>query len=185
MSLQSNAPCDLDLPRHPTLKSGVLGGLCAGLAMAAVLGADAQNRSGEIGLPFRLISKGLFGGLEIESEMIAPVLGLILHLGISVSLGAGFSFLIRCHVPGSRFEEAGDRALVSGALFAAAIWATATFLILPWLNPAFLSYVMAAPTRWFLIHMVYGAMLLTILAFRKQSSLRKARLKNEQTRRAA
>lgn len=172
--LPSSTQCDLDLPREHWALSGAISGAIAGVAF--LLGFLISY--GALILPMAWISAGMLR----QDPLLSPtryalfaVLGTILHLGFSIGLGTFFSRLILCHVPGDPNQRSGDRTLVSGVFFGAAVWAVMTYLVLPWLNPAFRNWVQAEPARWCLMHLVFGALLFEIPSLRSWLTARYGR----------
>lgn len=116
------------------LKLVVLAGSCGGLAEVAWVTAYA-NLAGISGLDIaRQVSASvLSGGAE---HAAAPLVGVLIHILLSVALGIGFAWLV--WRPVSR--QFGPTALVPAAVATLAlVWSTNFFVLLPLLNPAFVT----------------------------------------------
>ena len=103
-------------------------------------------------------------GLEVAREVtatvlpaaagltLAPVIGVLIHMALSIALGLALAKLL-CSLLLPRY---GRRALVPAALAAlAGIWAINFFVVLPMLNPAFVTLLPLAAT--FASKLLFGA----------------------------
>lgn len=159
--------CDLDVPSTMIVPSGAIAGCAAGIVLAFALGLQALSRGLSFAYPFRLLSRGFFNDSTRNEGLIWLLAGVGLHFSASIALGIGFSYLIRCHVPGDQNQVAGDRAFVSGVGYGAMVWVGMTFILLPAFNPTFRSYVMRQSLWWFLFHVFFGVTLMMVPDLRR------------------
>ena len=69
--------------------------------------------------------------------VLAPVIGLVIHMGLSVLLAFGFGLLI-CPLVEQRFQFK-QSALIASVITLAIVWKINFFLLLPAWNPEFIS----------------------------------------------
>lgn len=113
--------------------AGVMGGLIGGMGVALV-GAGYGLISGVgLWLPVNLVAAAVLRQLQLQSlgeiarfNPLALGTGLILHAGISIALGAMFSFLLPA-LPG--------RPLFWGPVIGPLLWVGASVAALPVINP--------------------------------------------------
>ena len=135
--------------------AGAVGGFLGGVAVA-IVGASYGLISG-IGpwLPVNVVAATLMRGMQEYSPAVlrqfdpmALVVGLLLHMGMSVGLGVMFSFILPA-LPG--------RPLYWGPVIGPLLWVGASIAALPILNP-----VMAQNVEWIsfaLANVAYGLVL--------------------------
>lgn len=110
----------------------VLAGLAGGIAEVAWVGAyDAVNHANSLQV-LRQIVASVAPGLTTTSA--APVLGMAMHLLLSVALAIAYGKLIA--VP-MRCCSGLGASMFAGAVALGAVWALNFFVLLPVLNPAF------------------------------------------------
>ena len=136
-------------------KAGVIGGAMGGLAMVVVAGIYGLTSGHGLWLPVNLIGATVVRDLQSASlEQLsafnaeALLVGLVLHMTISIGLGLIFAMLLPT-LPGSPVLWA----LLIGPL----LWALASVLILPFLNPVMAEYV--DHTSFFGAHVIYSLVL--------------------------
>lgn len=131
--------------------AGLLAGFIAGIVFALV----AMFRSMDLGmsfwLPMQQVSGWFFGVDALLGGWIPTVVGIAIHLALSSGFGLVFGFLA------SKLSMSG--AFWAGIFYGIAIWAVMTFVVLPALNPTMLARVGLAPTWWFGLHLIFGAVL--------------------------
>jgi len=123
------------------LKLVVLAGSCGGLAEVAWVAAYA-NLTGISGSDIaRQVTASVIPA--VAGYAAAPLIGVLIHIVLSVALGIGFAWLVWRHV----FPQFGPGALVPVAVATLAlVWSTNFFVLLPLLNPAFVALMPLAAT---------------------------------------
>ncbi len=134
--------------------AGIAGGLLGGAGVAAV-GLTYGLISGNLWLPVNAVAATVLRDLQRRSpaelsqfDPVAVVVGLALHLAMSIGLGVLFTFILTT-LPG--------RPLYWGPVIGPLLWVGATTAALPILNP-----VMAANVEWVsfgLANVLYGLIL--------------------------
>lgn len=132
---------------------GGIAGILAGtvMAMAAMFYA-AANGSG-LFFPVRSIAATWYGANALFGGAGALIAGLVTHLGTAVFGGVVFAAL-----PYSR--RSATMALLGGLVWGVVVWAILSFGVMPWLNPTMYSETVGRePVWWFILHLIYGGML--------------------------
>lgn len=115
---------------------GALAGLAGGGAEIAWIALYGRLSGGEAAIVARGVTHSIFPALARES-LVVP-LGIAIHMSLAILLGVAIAVLLRLlspHVSGTAFEPVA----VTGMLVA--VWAANFFLVLPALNPTFVSLV--------------------------------------------
>lgn len=114
-------------------RAGIVGGLLGGAALAVVAVITAPLIGRSIWFPLNVAAASFSPELQGASEaalnsftLDAFVIGVIIHLAISVAIGLAFALLLPT-LPGPP--------LVWSVIIGAIMWAVALFLALPVLNP--------------------------------------------------
>jgi hypothetical protein len=135
--------------------AGLVGGVLGGMAVAMV-GAGYGLVSG-IGIwrPVNLVAATVLRDMQTQSleslskfDLLALVVGLAIHLAMSIGLGEMFSFILPA-LPG--------RPLYWGPVIGPLLWVGATVAALPIINP-----IMAANVEWIsfgIANVLYGLVL--------------------------
>ena len=136
-------------------RAGIVGGAWGGLAMIAVAVIYGISSGQGVWLPVNLIGATLVRDLQIAPlEQLAAfrvdalMVGLTLHMALSIGLGLIFALLLPT-LPGSPLFWA----IIIGPL----LWALASVLILPLLNPVMAQSV--DHLSFFIAHVVYSLVL--------------------------
>jgi hypothetical protein len=134
--------------------AGIFGGLLGGAAVA-VVGFIYGVISGNTWLPVNAVAATVLRDMQRQTveqlsqfDVVALVVGAILHLAASIGLGLLFSLILPA-LPG--------RPLVWGPVIGPVLWVGTTTAVLPILNP-----VMAANVEWIsfgLANVLYGLIL--------------------------
>ena len=116
------------------LKLVVLAGSCGGLAEVVWVSAYA-NLAGISSLEIaRQVTASVIPAAA--GYAAAPLLGVLIHIALSVALGIGFSWFVWHRV----FPQFGATALVPASVATLAlVWSTNFFALLPLINPAFVT----------------------------------------------
>ena len=146
---------------------GGTAGIFAGVVMAmAAMFYDAANGSGFF-LPVRSIAATWFGRNALVGGAAVLLVGLVTHLGTSALGGVVFAAL-----PSSR--KSATAALLGGLVWGVVVWAILSFAIMPWLNPTmYAGTVGKEPGWWFVLHLIYGAMLVVTPGLVRRVSARR------------
>jgi uncharacterized membrane protein YagU involved in acid resistance len=132
---------------------GVVGGILAGVAFAAVVGWSVTANDIAIRTPFLAISTIVLGDHALATGEADLAIGLMVHFAISIFYGMGFGLI------SSRLRTNGTVALV-GALYGIAIYLLDFRVFAPlWFN----TFEYVDQSFELLIHMLYG--LVVALAF--------------------
>ncbi len=135
--------------------AGIVAGMIAGVVMAMV----AMFRAGSSGLgfllPLKLIAALFWGVPALIGGVGVLIVGLLIHMVVSGGGGMMFGLMV-----GNRFNA--GAALVGGVIWGIVIWAINWWVFLPWLNQVMLDRQMVMPTQWFVLHLIYGAMLFLV-----------------------
>jgi hypothetical protein len=136
-------------------RAGVIGGALGGIAMTAVAVLYGFSSGRGVWLPVNLIGATIVRELQIAPpeqlsafNPIALIVGLTLHMALSIGLGFVFALLLPTF-PGSPLLWA----IIIGPL----LWALASILILPLLNPVMAQNV--DRLSFFVAHVVYSIVL--------------------------
>jgi len=136
-------------------KAGVIGGAMGGLVMIGIAAIYGLSSGHGLWLPVNLIGATVVRDLQVASldqlsafNAAALLMGLVLHMVMSIGLGLIFAMLLPT-LPGSPVLWA----LLIGPL----LWALASVLILPFLNPVMAEYV--DHTSFFGAHVIYSLVL--------------------------
>jgi hypothetical protein len=149
-------PQELSVPAmvYP-YKAGVIGGAMGGFVMIVIAALYGLISGHGLWLPVNLIGATLMRDLQAASldqlsafNATGLFVGLVLHMAMSIGLGLIFAMLLPT-LPGSPVLWA----LLIGPL----LWALASVLILPFLNPVMALYV--DHTSFFGAHLVYSLVL--------------------------
>lgn len=111
-------------------------GLAGGLAEIAWIGANTVLAPGSMVELARQITATFYA--QWAQAPFAPVLGLVIHLALSVVLGAAFGVVVWAPLS-RRLEPAAT--MMSAMVAMAGIWALNFFFVLPALNPAIVALV--------------------------------------------
>ncbi len=135
--------------------AGIVAGMMAGVVMAIV----AMFRAGSSGLgfllPLKLIAALFWGVPALIGGVGVLITGILIHMVVSGGVGMMFGLMV-----GNRFNV--GVALVGGVIWGIVIWAVNLWVFLPWLNEVMLERQMVMPTQWFVLHLIYGAMLFLV-----------------------
>jgi len=132
---------------------GAVAGLGGGIAMAVVAAIISQGMGGDIWLESKQIAAAVYGTVATEQPgfVFGPVVvGTILHLIVSMFLGAIFGIMSRRVL---RLTTEFGVPLFTGLVYGMLIWMVAYFLILPIIDPVLMETY--APT-YLVQHIVYG-----------------------------
>jgi hypothetical protein len=136
-------------------RAGLIGGAWGGIAMIVVALIYGVSSGQGIWLPVNLIGATVVRSLQVASleqlqtfNAITLLVGLTLHLVLSISIGLIFALLLPT-LPGSPLLWA----VIIGPL----LWALVSVLILPLLNPVMAQYV--EHTSFFVAHVAYSLVL--------------------------
>ncbi len=116
--------------RRPVLLDGVGGGL-AEVLWVAIYTAAAPTSGIEVA---RQITASVFPALA--SVAVAPLLGVGIHLLLSLLLAIAFAFIV--WLPFARFYGMAGT-MISALVVLVSIWAVNFFIVMPMLNPAFVT----------------------------------------------
>lgn len=123
--------------------AGGAAGLLGAAVMAAVALAVAALRGHGVQTPIDLISSALGEG---QPDFLLSAAALLLHLGLGAAWGLLFGALLPWHAPRST-------AIMTGLLYAVAVWTVMTFGEMPWARETFRSVRL----DWLLLfHSPYG-----------------------------
>lgn len=121
---------------NKVIKSGVLAGIGGGaaeivwiIAVGALTGLSAVNVSRGIGASL---------GIEAASSTLAVVIGVTIHMALAIALGIAVAAGCRV-LMGRSFQTARAYVVVPTALIG--VWAFNFFVLLPFINPAFVDLV--------------------------------------------
>lgn len=145
---------------------GGITGILAGIVMAmAAMFYAAANGSGFF-LPLRSIAATWYGANALVGGAGVLIAGLVTHLGTSAFGGVVFAAL-----PSSR--KSATVALLSGLVWGVVVWAILSFAVMPWLNPTmYAGTVGREPVWWFVLHLIYGGMLVVTFGLVRRVSAR-------------
>ena len=136
-------------------RAGVIGGALGGIAMTVVAVLYGFGSGRGVWLPVNLIGATIVRDLQVAPPAqlsafnpVALIVGLILHMALSIGLGFIFALLLPTF-PGSPLLWA----IIIGPL----LWALASVLILPLLNPVMAQNV--DHLSFFVAHVVYSIVL--------------------------
>lgn len=119
------------------LSLGVLAGLAGGAAEIAWIGAFAPISGGDAGAVARGVTESLLPWLAASS--LAAPLGVAIHMGLAILVGIAVAGALRSLWPrrlrGSSLEFAAIVAALAG------VWAMNFFILLPVINPDFVTLV--------------------------------------------
>jgi hypothetical protein len=151
--------------------AGTISGAIAGIIMALLVTSVAASVGEGFWTPVYAIGSlfwgvnGLIGGPEVA------VVGVILHMAMSISLGIAFAMLIRR-------TNTVPTALLAGLLFGGAVWALMYFLLVPVINPTLAARMGLMPGWWLFHHLAFGASLATVPIFRELLAARATEAQN-------
>ncbi len=135
--------------------AGVIGGLIGGIGVALVGAAYGLINGVGVWLPVNLVAAAVLRQLQHQSlgeiarfNPLALGVGLVLHAGVSISVGAMFSFLLPA-LPG--------RPLFWGPVIGPLLWVGASVAALPLINPVM--SVNLEITSFALANVLYGLLL--------------------------
>ena len=136
-------------------RTGVVGGLLGGVAMAAVAVATVPMIERSIWFPINLVAATLLRDLQtLPPEALDPfmptafLVGLGIHLFLSVTVGILFALILPT-LPGS--------ALVWSLIAGPTLWALVQFIALPLINPIMSELV--HPVSFVAAHLLYSLVL--------------------------
>jgi hypothetical protein len=132
---------------------GGIAGILAGMVMAmAAMFYAAANGSG-FWLPVRNIAATWYGANALAGGVGVLIVGMVTHLATSAFWGGIFAAL----PPG---RKSAPTALVGGLVWGVVVWAVLSFAVMSWLNPTmYAGTVGKDPGWWFVLHLIYGGML--------------------------
>lgn len=116
------------------LKLVVLAGSCGGLAEVVWVAAYANLA----GISSSEIAQQVTASVipAAARYAVAPLIGVLIHILLSVALGIGFAWLVWRHI----LPQSGATALVPASVATLAlVWTTNFFALLPLINPAFVT----------------------------------------------
>jgi hypothetical protein len=129
------------------------------------MGLVAMLRFQTLGLSFwrfpRLISASFYGRDALQGGFWIVVIGLIVHLAISVFYGVVFALAERHR---ASLKHAGRDGLIYGVV----VWAVMSLVVLPLLDPIMNADFAPLAGWWFLYHLIFGAMLFMTPAVRRE-----------------
>jgi len=137
-----------------------MAGLIAGLAMALVEMSHSAATGLGFWLPMKLVAAVAVGVDSILGGGGIVILGLVLHLSVSVCLGIIFSIVTRPII-------LGGSAFFAGLIYGAIVWVVMTYIVLPFLNHTMRERMDLMPAWWFYEHLTYGAFLSLTPALRR------------------
>jgi hypothetical protein len=140
-----------------TACAGAAAGLVGSIAMALTLMIHYHAEGFAPTYPLAGIGAVWFGGPHAPHAVLATA-GLVTHLGLGIVCGAAFAFL-------DGNSESFGVALAVGLLYAIALWAIATYLVLPWADPYLYERVAQRDGWWLYSHLAFGAVLVMTPAF--------------------
>ena len=136
-------------------RAGIIGGALGGVAMIVVALIYGLTSGQGVWLPVNLIGATIVRNLQIAPldqlssfNLVALIVGLTLHMGLSIGLGLIFALLLPTF-PGPPLLWA----IIIGPL----LWTLASVLILPLLNPVMAQNV--DHLSFFVAHVVYSIVL--------------------------
>jgi len=172
----------IDSPRFDVrgvIIGGGIAGILAGIVMAAAaMLYAAANGSGFL-IPVRSIAATWYGASALVGGAGVLIVGLVTHLGTAAFGGVVFAAL-----PSSR--KSAIVALFSGLVWGVVVWAILSFAVMPWLNPTmYAGTVGKEPGWWFLLHLIYGGMLVVTPGVVRRVSTHRPAAELTEFRRAA
>jgi hypothetical protein len=127
-------------PRYPLApgvwSTGVLAGLAGGSAEVAWIALYARLSDGQAAAVARGVTNSVYPTLA--ATPLAVPIGVAIHMGLAILLGLAVAVLLRAHFP--RLRATGRESFAVIALLVA-VWAMNFFVVLPMINPAFVSLV--------------------------------------------
>lgn len=113
------------------LRVGALGGMAGGLAEVAWVSAYGLVT----GAPLAPVARGIVDSTipQFAASPWAPALGVVIHLALAIALGIGLAIAVR--QVARRWAEQSEFSVAIVTLLL--VWAVNFFLVLPYLNPAF------------------------------------------------
>ena len=138
--------------RRAYLLAGIGSGVIAGLVTAYLV--ILQSIAAQLGpwYPARLVAAAFLGVSSLVRGSEAVLLGLAVHLAVSVLLALIFTTMVRR-------DTVAAFALLAGSSFGAIVWAVATFLVLPIADPVMSSRLAWYPAWWFADNLIFGGLL--------------------------
>ncbi len=127
-------------------------GLIAGLGMILLLMIFSAATGMGFWFPLNQIAAVIFGTEALIGGAGTGITGLLIHLAISSGLGAAYGYFLPADLTRSA-------CMVLSVASALVVWGTATYLLLPSLNPVMSTRLELMPAAWFLAHLVYGGVL--------------------------
>ena len=118
------------------VRTGVFAGLSGGVAEIVWIALYKNIAGGNAASVAQGVTETLFP--NIQSTAIAVPLGIFIHMSIAVALGMAIAILVRSWLPQTEARLI-EPVVVIGLL--SAIWAVNFYLILPAVNPAFVTLV--------------------------------------------
>ena len=126
--------------RYPRLRrtwsTGAVAGLAGGGAEIVWIASYKNFSDGDALAVARGVTESLF--LNLVPASVAAPLGIAIHIGLAIILGVAIAVLVRTLMPRVRATVIEPLAVV-GLLVG--VWATIFFLVLPAINPAFVTLV--------------------------------------------
>ncbi len=116
--------------------AGVLAGLAGGSAEVVWIALYGRVSDGQAAAVARGVTYSFFPDLGVQ--WLAVPLGVAIHMGLAILVGLAVAILLRSRFPRMR-ATAIEPVAVIGMLVA--VWAMNFFVVLPMINPAFVSLV--------------------------------------------
>ena len=152
-------------PPEEILSGGFLAGALSGLVMALVAGLACISAGMSFWYPMRLVGALFFGSGALTGGPAVVIAGICTHLILSAAIGLIFAFIVDRRTPLAI-------AFVTGLVFSAIVWAMMTFVALPLFNPVMRLQVSYNAGWWFLLHMIYGAILSSTPSLKRRYAAR-------------
>jgi hypothetical protein len=133
------------------LHAGVVAGAAAGAGMLLWLMTYGLFGLGLL-TPVKLIGATFYGQAALGPGLGAAIVGVILHMTMSVALGVLFAAIVP--------READPfTAVLGGLVYALLVWTVTSFVLIPVANPVMRANLDAVSLPWFGAHVVYGCAL--------------------------
>lgn len=137
-------------PSRANVTRGAMVGASSALIMIMVFMIVSAATGSGFFTPINLIGATYLGSGFGALPVWSAVLGFFTHLAVGAAFGTLFVAMARnISAPGVK--------LAAGLAFGAAVYLFMTFLVLPWADP--IMYDAVDKGLWFLLHLLYGAVL--------------------------
>jgi hypothetical protein len=127
-------------------------GIIAGLGMFLILCLVSAGLGTGFWLPVQTASGIFYGPMSILGGAGPTILGLLTIVVTSAILGAVFSYFLRA-------DQTGSSQVISGLVFGVIVWALASYIGMPILNPTMSERMALVPGWWFIANLAFGAIL--------------------------